>query len=107
MLNVNVDVNIDVKGYHYPFHFERKNICVSCGAEKALKFINIFGKESGSEIHPFESIKCSECGAPYSILWERGEDDKMYPSAVDPTIKKDFISSFRETFQKNKLVKNL
>lgn len=98
--DVSVDFNgngldINYREIHYPIYFNKKNICVSCGAEKALKFINIFGKEASHEVHPFESLKCSKCGAVYSIKWERGEDDKLYPSAVDKSIIRDFLNNFK------------
>ncbi len=101
-LELNVD--IDVREIHYPIYFERKNICVSCGAEGTLKFINIFGKESPHEIHPFESLRCSRCGAAYSIKWSKGEDGKLYPSAVDRNITRDFINNFKK---KDKKIKEL
>ena len=105
MLNINITkleedttgFNIDVQNIRYPFYFERKNICVSCGAEGTLKFINIFGKEAKHEIHPFESLKCSRCGALYSIKWDKDEEDgKLYPSGVDKSIVRDFLNNFKK-----------
>ena len=94
-------LNIDIKEYHYPIYFKRKNICVSCGAEGDLVFVNIFGKEVSSEIHPFERLKCKRCGAEYSIKWEKSEeDDKLYPSAVDRSICKDFLNNFKSNKKK-------
>ena len=94
-------LNIDIKEYHYPIYFERRNICVSCGAEGELAFINIFGKEATSETRPpFERIRCKRCGAEYSIRWDKSEDGMLHPTAVDRTITKDFLNTF-----KNKKIK--
>ena len=101
MINLDVNVDIQLRNVHYPIYFKRKNICVACGAEKVLKFINIFGKETGSEIHPFDHIKCGKCGALYSIDWDKESDGKLYPSAIDPSIKRDFTNAFKTTFQDN------
>ena len=104
MIKPTVDLNVELEEIHYPFYFERKNICVSCGAEGSLKFINIFGKESTHEVHTFESLKCSKCGALYSIKWTKGENDKLYPSAVDKSITRDFLNNFKK---KDKKIKEL
>lgn len=96
-------LNVDIKEYHYPIYFERKNICVSCGAEGELAFVNIFGKEVSHEIHPFEYLRCKRCHAEYSIKWDRSEDDqKLYPSAVDKSLVKDFINIFKKKEDKEK-----
>jgi ribosomal protein L40E len=88
-------IGVDIKEYSYPVYFSRKNICVSCGAEGELKFVNIFGKEVSHEVHPFEYLKCQRCGARYSIKWERdSSDDKLYPSAVDKRSVDDFLNNF-------------
>jgi hypothetical protein len=103
--NSSAVLDIDIKEIQYPFYFERKNICVSCGAEGSLKFINIFGKESTHEVHPFESLKCSRCGASYSIKWDRDkETDKLYPSAVDKKITTDFLNMFKKSDDKEKVL---
>ena len=96
MIKPTIDFNVELKEVHYPFYFERKNICVSCGAEGCLKFINIFGKDASHEVYPFESLKCSRCGAVYSIKWTKGQDDKLYPSAVDKSITRDFLNNFKK-----------
>lgn len=96
-------LDVNIKEYHYPIYFERKNICISCGAEGDLKFINIFGKEASHEVHPFEYLKCTRCGATYSIKWDRSEEDnKLYPSAVDKSIAKDFLNNFKNRNDKIK-----
>ena len=108
MINLDVNVDIKLREIHYPLYFERKNICVACGANKALKFINIFGKEASKDIHPFQSIRCSNCGAVYSILWSRDDINGMfYPSAVDPSIKRDFVNLYKSTFTKKNLIKEM
>ena len=114
MLDVNVKIGpedakddtllkVDIKEYHYPVYFKRKNICVSCGAEGDLVFVNIFGKETSHDVHPFESLKCKRCGALYSIKWDKSdEDNKLYPSAVDKSIVKDFLNNFKNKEDKEK-----
>ena len=106
MIKPTVDLNVELEEIHYPFYFERKNICVSCGAEGSLKFVNIFGKEAAHEVHPFESLKCSRCGAVYSIKWTKGENDKLYPSAVDKSITRDFLNNFKKKDKKEKEFEN-
>ena len=106
MIKPTVELNIDFEEVHYPIYFERKNICVSCAAEGTLKFINIFGKESSHEVHPFEYLKCSRCGAIYSIKWIKGEDGKLYPSAVDKNITRDFLNNFKNKNNKEKEFEN-
>lgn len=94
-------LDVNIKEYHYPIYFERKNICVSCGTEGDLVFVNIFGKEVSHEVHPFEYLKCKRCGAVYSIRWDKSENDsKLYPSAVDKSIIKDFLNSFKDKSSK-------
>ena len=100
MINLDVKLNVDVKEIHYPIYFERRNICIACGAANALKFINIFGKESPKEVHPFDKIRCSNCNATYSICWDKEDDGKLYPSAIDPSIKRNFVNAFKTTFHK-------
>lgn len=92
MLNLGLDIDIDVKKVHFPIHFEHKNICVHCGDTGSLIFVDKFGRESSQEINAFDHIKCKSCGRIYSILWERKDSgsDKMYPSAIDPSIKREF-----------------
>lgn len=102
-LGVNLNVDIDLKEVHFPIYFERKNICVSCGETGTLKFINIFGRESSHEVHTIEHIKCSKCGATYSIKWSKDEETgKLYPSAVDKSMYTDFVNSFKNKGLKEK-----
>ena len=93
---IDFNFNVGIKEIHYPFYFEKRNICLDCGAEKSLTFINIFGNESNSEVFPYYKIKCNKCGATFSIKWDRDYDDgKIYPSAVDPSFKKNFVNMFK------------
>lgn len=93
MLNFKLNVGLNVQETMYPIYFDRKNICVHCGAEKSLVFVDIFGRETRQEIHPFDHIKCKACGRNYSILWQRDDEKKMmYPVASDPSIKREFIN---------------
>ena len=91
MLNLGVDINIDISNPRLPLHFENRNTCVHCGADNSLEFIDKFGRLTNKEINAFDHIKCKKCGRIYSILWEPKEgSDKMYPSAVEFNIGKQF-----------------
>ena len=93
MLGGLININISADRVHTPFYFEHKNICVRCGAEGQMVFIDKFGRETTKDIYPFENIKCKACGGLYSIKWDKGEDGKMYPSAVDPCLKQEFVNA--------------
>ena len=109
MLDLGVDVAITVKKVRYPIHFEKKNICVHCASQGSLVFVDKFGNESKKEINAFDHIKCKSCGRIYSILWQHDEDDKnkMYPCAVDPSIKRQFINLVNSSSIKKKGIKEL
>jgi len=86
-------VNVDITNVEYPIYFEKQNKCVACGCEGELTFVNIFGKETDKEIHAFDHIKCKQCGSVYSIKWDREPGTgKLYPSAIDPSIKNEFTN---------------
>ena len=92
MLNINVNLDVNVSKPTYPVYFD-KNICVACGAENTLTFVNIFGKECREEIHPYDHIKCTKCGAKYSIEWMNNkETGKMKPIPSDPSLVKNFMN---------------
>jgi ribosomal protein L37E len=100
MLNLGLDVDINIKKVKMPFHFDRKNQCVHCGAQDSLVFIDKFGRESKAEINAFDHIKCSKCGRVYSIFWNKDEENgKMYPSAVNPSIARDFSNIVNNTIK--------
>jgi hypothetical protein len=109
MLNIGVNINVDLKETQYPIYFEKRNICVHCGAEGTLTFVDKFGKETNKEIYPFDHIKCKKCNATYSILWQRDEsnNNRMYPTAVDHSINKEFLNTIKYPFIKDKLVKSI
>ena len=93
MLNIGVNVNIDITQKQYPIYFDKKNICVHCGAEGRLTFVDKFGNETKKEIHPFDHIKCKACGRRYSIYWQVDPSNgRMYPCAVDPSFKQEFVN---------------
>lgn len=94
MLNLGINVDVDIKKVELPFYFDRRNECVHCGGKNTLVFIDKFGRESRQEIRAFDHIKCSKCGRIYSILWKQDPDNhnKMYPSAVNPSITRDFTN---------------
>ena len=74
-----------------PFYFKRKNECINCASINTLVFVDIFGRESKDEIRAFDHIRCTNCGKLYGIKWEKEEgSDKMYPSAVDLDVVRDF-----------------
>ena len=92
MLNIGVNLNIDIKRSKMPIAFN-SNICVHCGAENELTFVDKFGKETRSEVYPFDHIKCKKCGSQYSILWTRDDNTgRMRPSACDPSLKREFFN---------------
>lgn len=108
MLNFKVSVGLEVKNVQYPIMFDRRNICVHCGAENNLIFVDKFGRETKQEIHPFDHIKCKKCNRSFSILWEKdASTGKMYPIATDPGIKREFLNLVSYNNIKNKGIKNI
>jgi ribosomal protein L37E len=105
MLGLKVEFEIS-KG-SMPFYFNRKNECVSCGNKNTLIFVDKFGNESNKEIRAFDHTKCKACGRIYSIKWDRDSSDgKMYPSAVEPNLKRDFANMIDKNI-KNKGIKKI
>lgn len=95
MLDFNINVDLQISQKEYPICFEKRNICVHCGKEGTLKFVDKFGNETRKEIHPLDHIKCNACGRHYSILWKKDQNSgRMYPTAVDPSIKQEFVNMF-------------
>lgn len=93
MFNIGVNLDIDVKKIQYPLYFEKRNVCIHCGAENTLTFVDKFGNKTRKEIHAFDHLTCTACGRIYSIKWENDENsDKMYPVAVEPSVKQEFIN---------------
>ena len=94
MLNLNVNVDVDLNRTKLPIFFDGKNECVVCGEVGTLDFIDKFGNRHNDEIRAFDHIMCRKCKTIYSILWQRLKDNpaKMYPSAVEPNIGKDFTN---------------
>ena len=91
MLNINVNFNVE-KDPTYPVYFTN-NTCVNCGAEGSLVMIDIFGRETKQEIHPFDHILCKKCNAKYSIEWMKNpETGKMKAIPSDPSLVKDFFN---------------
>lgn len=92
MLNLNSEVSIDIKHVKFPVYFRHKNICIHCGGEGTLVFVDKFGRESKKELSAFEHIKCTKCGRIYSMRWEPDEKDETTyrPSAVEFNIIQDF-----------------
>lgn len=99
----NYGINVDINRTTLPFHFNRKNECVKCGASNQLVFIDKFGRESrGSEIRAFDHIKCKSCGRVYGIRWNKDPgSNKMYPSAVDLDIIGDFTNLINQNIKNN------
>lgn len=95
MLGLNFDITVDVKKVTMPIHFEKRNECVHCGVTNSLVFVDKFGKESRIEINAFDHIKCKRCNRIYSILWQKdGDNDVMFPCAVNPSISRDINNLF-------------
>lgn len=91
MLGLSTTIDIDIKKVESPIYFKGKNECTSCGAKNMLAFVDIFGRESRHEIRAFDHITCKACGKTFSILWEKDNNSqKMFPSAVDHNIARDF-----------------
>lgn len=108
MLNINMRVNVDLKTTHYPIIFEGRNVCVHCGSEGSLRFVDKFGNETNKDIHPFDHLKCSHCGRSFSILWQTDEKSgKMFPSATEHGIGREFLNLFSQKAIKEKGEKKL
>ena len=110
MLGLGIDVDIDIKKLSMPFYFEHKNECVHCGAKDQLVFVDVLGRETTKEINAFDHIKCKACGKKYSIMWTpdtNKEENKLYPSAVDPSIKTDFMNMVSSSRLKQQGEKNI
>ena len=102
MLNLGFNVDINVKKVELPFYFDRRNECVSCGGKNTLEFVDKFGRKSKQEIRAFDHIQCKKCGRIDSILWKQDENsNKMYPSAVDPSISRDFMNMVDSSIKSN------
>ena len=82
MLGLNT-ISVEVQRIKYPVYFEHKNICIHCGAEGSLVFVDRFGREYDKELEVFEHIKCKRCNRIYSIRWDRDAEGVMKPSAID------------------------
>ena len=93
MLNLNINIEVDINQIKYPISFVKRNICVHCGAENSIIFVDKFGSETRNEIHAFDHMKCRACGRNYSIKWERDENsNKMYPVPVELGLKQEFLN---------------
>ena len=108
MLNFKVSVDVDVNHVQYPIMFDRRNVCVHCGSEGSLTFVDKFGKETKKEIHPFDHIKCKNCGRHFSILWEKDNSNgKMYPIATDYGVKREFLNMISHTLIKDNKINSI
>lgn len=91
MLNLGYSIDVSVNKHQIPFYFDRRNECVACGGKNTLVFIDKFGRPNRHEIRAFDHIVCTRCNRVYSILW-KSDGSKMYPSAIDPDISRDFYN---------------
>lgn len=101
MLGINIDTKISItnnKKKHYPLVFST-NVCTVCGAEGTLQVIDKFGNVTTKEIHAFDHIKCSKCGALYGIKWDKDDTNHMSPLAVDPGLKDRFFNGLGNVVQ--------
>lgn len=87
----------DTKNGMIPITFTKKNICVHCGRENTLVFVDIYGRETKSEVHPFDHIECCRCTKKYAIRWEKETDTvpQYYPTACDNTIKNNILGAVK------------
>lgn len=74
----------------FPIYFEHKNICVHCGAENCLVFLDRFNNEFTKELEVFERMKCKKCNTEYYIRWDRNKDGDMKPSAIGYNIPREY-----------------
>lgn len=96
MLEINTSIDVNIRKIECPIYFSKRNICVHCGSEGTLKFIDKFSNITKKEIYPFSGIICTNCNTKYSIKWEIDDtNNKMYPCAVDNNIVSDFLNIFR------------
>ena len=108
MLNIKVNVEISNDKVTYPIRFEKHNICVHCGAEHCLKFVDKFGNIKSKEIYPFYNITCTNCGTNYSILWQKDESNgKYFPTPVEQSTVRDFLNVFQPRHQKKNRDKSI
>lgn len=106
--DLGVKVSVDVKQTHAPIWFDHVNECVHCGSKNSLIFVDFWGRESKNEIKAFDHIKCKVCGKPYSIYWQNEEgSSNMYPSAVDRTVKQEFVNFINRNDIKENGVKEI
>lgn len=103
MLGIGVNVDINIKETHYPITFEGVNVCVHCGGVDTLEMIDTFGRVVKAEVHAFDHIKCNNCGASYSIRWDKGAGNSYTPVAIDPSIKQQFKNFIADKFKRMEL----
>ncbi|MBR6289163.1 MAG: hypothetical protein IKR19_07510 [Acholeplasmatales bacterium] len=101
MLGLNT-ISVEFKKIKYPVYFEHRNVCIHCGAEGTLVFLDRFGREYDKELEVFEHIKCTRCKRIYSIRWDKSPlDGTMKPSAVDFGIATQFNNFINRDATKN------
>lgn len=99
MLGINVNINADIRvgNYHYPIKFNNQNICVHCGSENEMRFVDKFGKDSSHlDLYPVQHIRCTHCGRNYGIQWDPQDNGSMLPTAVEPSISNMFKNLIAE-----------
>ena len=105
---INVNANLSLKRTEYPIYFEKRNVCIHCGAENQLIFVDKFGNQTKKEIYPFDYIKCRNCGRTYSIFWQRDQENgRMFPTPVEREIKREFLNLMNRKEIRDKGVKEL
>lgn len=85
----------------YPVYFE-KNICIHCGHNGSLLFIDKMGNETKQPIYPIINMVCKDCGTEYFLEWIRNDNDKMIPICIDKDKIKNFESEISKFALENK-----
>ena len=95
---LNISKFVEVKHTKFPVWFEHKNVCIHCGKEGTLTFVDVRGRESTKEVAAFDHMRCTACNRLYSMRWTPLEDnpDVYRPSAVELNVKKDFMNIFNK-----------
>ena len=78
----------------HPF-ISNKNICMHCGKEDVLKYIDLHNEEHSQMIYSTKSVRCTNCGTEYFIHWS-DVDGEMKPYYSDKYIIDDFSKNIRD-----------
>jgi Zn ribbon nucleic-acid-binding protein len=82
-----------------PFTFMDYRLCVKCG-HKSVEMVDKFERTTRHTFYTITKMKCSHCGAIYSIKWQEDSSGTLVPTCVD----KESITKFEKeilTFSKS------